>query len=226
MSNSIRQLNAMILIVVCLVIISIQLCYIICRDYFIYRKYISKGAISLWFSDMVFHHLSAEFSKQIQAANNGADGCVNHCDAKCASQCAVAYEAVTAQISNLAAFEVEMQKTIDSLIIKVSLTFKLVVKLKSSVSNLQASIVDKHELHALSAQLTEQQSILLDIKESFKKELDTSSGSNDTNDTLVHEDHHKSMSPGVKKQSVVLVGAQRDHTRNEYGMLIIGKVYR
>ena len=110
---------------------------------------------------MMFHHLSAEFSKQIQAADNCADRYVDQRAAKCASQCAVAYEAVTAQLAMLTAFEAEMQNTADTLIIKVSATFKLVVNLKSSVSNIQACIVNKQELHALIARLTKQQSILL-----------------------------------------------------------------
>ena len=202
----------MILTVVCLVVISIQLCYIICRDYFIYRK---KGAISLRFSDMIFHHVNAELAKQ----NQSVDNCADQCAAKCAAQCAASYEAVTAQISKLADFESEMQNRIDSLITEVSVVSKHVVKLKSTVSNMQSTILDKQELHALSTQLTKQQSILLDIKALSRKQLDTISRRNNTDDTLVNEHHQKSMSPGIKQQSVVLVGARRDNARTEYGML-------
>ena len=199
----------MILIVVCLVVISIQLCYIICRDYYVYRK---KGAISLRISDMIFHHVNAELAKQ----NQSVDSCADQCAAKCAAQCAVAYEAVTAQLAKIAAFEAEMQNRIDTLITEVSVASGHVVELQSIVSNMQSTISDKQELDVLSIQLTKQQSILLDIKELSRKQLDTS---NRRNDTLVNEYHQKSMPPGIKKQSVVLVGAQRDNTRTEYGML-------
>ena len=202
----------MILIVVCLVVISIQLCYIIVRDYYVYRK---KGAISLRFSDMIFHHVNAELAKQ----NQSVDSCADQCAAKCAAQCAAAYEAVTAQLAKLADFESEMQKTIDTLITEFSLTSSLVVELKSTVSDMQSTILDKQELHLLSKQLTKQQSILLDIKALSRKQLDTISRRNDTDDTLVNEYHQKSMTPGIKQQSVVLVGARRDNARTEYGML-------
>ena len=202
----------MILIVVCLVVISIQLCYIIVRDYYVYRK---KGAISLHVSDMIFHHVNAELAKQ----NQSVDNCADQCAAKCAAQCAVAYEAVTAQLAKLADFESEMQKTIDTLITEFSLTSSLVVELKSTVSDMQSTILDKQELHLLSKQLTQQQSMLLNIKELSRKQLDTSSRRNDTNDTLINEHHQKMMSLGVNKQSVVLVGAQRDNAITEYGML-------
>ena len=202
----------MILTIVCLVVLSIQLCYILARDYYVYRK---KGAISLRFSDMIFHHVNADLAKQ----NQSVDSCADQCAAKCAAQCAAAYEAVTAQIAKLADYESEMEKTIDTLITEVSLTSSLVVELKSTVSNMQSTILDKQELHALSAQLTEQQSILLDIMELSRKHLDTISRRNNTDDTLVNEHHQKSMSSGIKQQSVVLVGARRDNARTEYGML-------
>ena len=65
---------------------------------------------------------------------------------------------------------------------------------------------------------------LLDIKESFAKQLDTDSRSNDTDDTLVKEQHRKRMATRVKKQSVVLAGSQGDIAIPEYGMLLLDQV--